>query len=220
MEVDDESEYFDLYIEATKSQKHSFFEVDSNGHHIFRPEHLVFHAELFTQHQRFDEKAINVSAAYNQASIGEIETIDPQTPIRDTSNLKQTLTEKLTLQEKEFQNKITTLENENQKLYEEKRKLEIENMQLRRQLDNTSWKVSRNEINLTEEELGRGGWGAIKIGIFREQRVAVKQMYQVIMSVDNLELIHREINTMATLRHPNILQFINLAVRGRIARVL
>ena len=208
MEVDDESEYFDLYIEATKSQKHSFFEVDSNGHHIFRPEHLVFHAELFTQHQRFDEKAINVSAAYNQASIGEIETIDPQTPIRDTSNLKQTLTEKLTLQEKEFQNKITTLENENQKLYEEKRKLEIENMQLRRQLDNTSWKVSHNEINLTEEELGRGGWGAIKIGIFREQRVAVKQMYQVIMSVDNLELIHREINTMATLRHPNILQFI------------
>ena len=149
---------------------------------------------------------------------------------------KQTLKEQLALQEREFQIRIMEIKKENQKLIEihqkslerkqqlevEKQKLlkenadlqsqvaqkTIENMQLRRKLDETSWKVSHNEINLTEEELGRGGWGAIKIGIFREQRVAVKQMYQVIMSSDNLELIHREINTMATLRHPNILQFI------------
>ena len=148
----------------------------------------------------------------------------------------QALKEQLALQERLLQNTITEIKKENQEIFGlqqqllhgkqqlevEKQKLlkenadlqsqvaqkTIENMQLKKQLDVTSWQVSRNEITLTEEELGRGGWGAIKIGIFREQRVAVKQMYQVIMSVDNLELVHREINTMATLRHPNILQFI------------
>ena len=148
----------------------------------------------------------------------------------------QTLKEQLALQEIALQNTITEIKKENkiinglqQQLLNGKQQLELEkqklleenadlksqlaqktteNMQLKRQLDETSWKVSHNEITLTEEELGRGGWGTIKIGIFREQRVAVKQMYQVIMSSDNLELIYREINTMATLRHPNILQFI------------
>ena len=148
----------------------------------------------------------------------------------------QALKEQLALQERVLQDTITEIKKDNQELFglqqqllDRKEQLEvekqellkenadlqsqvaqrtIENMQLKRQLDDTSWKVSYNDINLTEEELGRGGWGAIKIGIFREQRVAVKQMYQVIMSADNLELIHREINTMATLRHPNILQFI------------
>ena len=133
---------------------------------------------------------------------------EPQIAIKDNSILIQTLREQLVLQEKEFCNKIAKLEKENQNLNEEKQQLEVENKQLKEQLDQISWKVSHKEITLTEEELGRGGWGAIKIGIFREQRVAVKQMYQVIMSSDNLELIYREINTMATLRHPNILQFI------------
>ena len=140
------------------------------------------------------------------------------------------------LQERVFQNQIAEIKKENQKLIEIQQLLQdsnqqleqekqtlikenadlqiqitqkgIEIMQLKRQLAETTWKVSHNEITLTEEELGRGGWGVIKIGIFQEQRVAVKQMYQVIMSSDNLELIYREINTMATLRHPNILQFI------------
>ena len=71
-----------------------------------------------------------------------------------------------------------------------------------------SWKVSHKDIIITKEELGRGGWGVIWVGIFREQRVAVKQMYQIIMNPDNLKLLHREINTMAQLRHPNLLQFI------------
>ena len=84
--------------------------------------------------------------------------------------------------QKELQDKITLMEN--------------------------SWKVSRTEVTLTKDELGRGGWGVVWIGIFREQRVACKQMYQYIKSKENLELLHREINTMAQLRHPNLLQFI------------
>ena len=71
-----------------------------------------------------------------------------------------------------------------------------------------SWRVSHKEIIFTKEKLGKGAWGAIKVGIFREQRVAIKEMHELIISETTLELLHREINTMAQLRHPNLLQFI------------
>ena len=71
-----------------------------------------------------------------------------------------------------------------------------------------NWKVSHTDITLSKNELGRGGWGVIWIGEFRGQRVAVKQMHELIKSDENMELLHREINTMSQLRHPNLLQFI------------
>ena len=79
---------------------------------------------------------------------------------------------------------------------------------LKEQRIEESWKVSHKDVEITKEELGRGGWGVIQVGLFREQRVAVKQLYKVIMSEDNLALMHREINTMSKLRHPNLLLFI------------
>ena len=87
-------------------------------------------------------------------------------------------------------------QNEKARLEEQIRKLE------------ESWKVSHKDVNITKEELGRGGWGVIQVGLFREQRVAVKQLYTVIMTAKNLALMHREINTMSKLRHPNLLLFI------------
>ena len=71
-----------------------------------------------------------------------------------------------------------------------------------------SWKVSHREVTFTDEQLGRGAWGAIRVAMFRKQRVAVKQMHELIIDDNTLELLHREINTMAQLRHPNLLQFI------------
>ena len=82
----------------------------------------------------------------------------------------------------------------------------MENAVLKKQ--NDSWKVSHNEVTLTDDELGRGAWGVIWAGIYREQKVAVKQMHHVIISEDNLKLLDCEINTKAQLRHPNLLQFI------------
>ena len=87
-------------------------------------------------------------------------------------------------------------ENEKTRLKEQIRKLEI------------NWNVSHTDVQITKEELGRGGWGVIQVGLFREQRVAVKQLHEVIMSEENLLLMNREINTMSKLRHPNLLLFI------------
>ena len=40
-----------------------------------------------------------------------------------------------------------------------------------------SWLVHREEINLTEEELGRGGWGVVRVATFRGARIAAKCLY-------------------------------------------
>ena len=71
-----------------------------------------------------------------------------------------------------------------------------------------SWKVTHRDVVLSKRELGRGGWGAVRVGVFREQRVAVKQLHEVIVSESNLAVMNREINTMSKLRHPNLLLFI------------
>ena len=71
-----------------------------------------------------------------------------------------------------------------------------------------SWKINHRDVTLTATELGRGGWGHVRVGVFREQRVAVKQLYHIIVSEANLAVMNREINTMSRLRHPNLLLFI------------
>ena len=61
---------------------------------------------------------------------------------------------------------------------------------------------------MTQEILGTGGWGEVKVGIFRGTKVAVKCLYQVILSEYNLGLFSREMNIASRIRHPNLLQFI------------
>ena len=58
------------------------------------------------------------------------------------------------------------------------------------------------------EELGHGGWGYVVKGTFRRKTVAVKCIYSAIISDKNLDRVRREINTMALVRHPNLVLFI------------
>ena len=68
--------------------------------------------------------------------------------------------------------------------------------------------VQRNEIELTDEELGKGGWGSVKVALFRGQRVAAKCLHHQIISAHNIRLFSREMTMAARARHPNLLQFI------------
>ena len=76
-----------------------------------------------------------------------------------------------------------------------------------------SWKISSGDIEYTKTKLGTGGWAKVTIGKFHGKDVAVKRFYKVLLkqkeqSSHYMELLHREINTMSQLRHPNLLQFI------------
>ena len=76
------------------------------------------------------------------------------------------------------------------------------------------WVVPRSDIVLTEEEVGRGGWGTINVALFRGQRVAAKSLHNEIISPHNIRLFTREMNVMAQVRHPNIVLFIGATNEG------
>ena len=69
---------------------------------------------------------------------------------------------------------------------------------------------------MTQEILGTGGWGEVKVGIFRGIKVAVKCLHQVILSEYNLGLFSREMNIASRIRHPNLLQFIGATRVGNL----
>ena len=77
------------------------------------------------------------------------------------------------------------------------------------------WLVQRREIELTEEERGRGGWAVVKVANFRGTKVAAKCFYQqILVSRYNRQLFNREMNMAARLRHPNLVQFIGASLEG------
>ena len=77
------------------------------------------------------------------------------------------------------------------------------------------WLVQLREIELTEEEMGRGGWAVVKVANFRGTRVAAKCFYQqILVSHYNRQLFNREMNMAARLRHPNLVQFIGASLEG------
>ena len=81
--------------------------------------------------------------------------------------------------------------------------------------EDSHWLVQRREIDLTEEERGRGGWAAVKVANFRGTRVAAKCFYQqILVSRYNRQLFNREMNMAARLRHPNLVQFIGASLEG------
>ena len=115
--------------------------------------------------------------------------------MKEVNELKEALDQ----QEKKYQQQ----REEHEKIRNEKAQLE----EIAQQFEK-SWKVTHEDLSLTKEELGRGAWGAVRVGVFREHRVAVKQLHKTIEGEHSLALLNREINTMSKLRHPNLLLFI------------
>ena len=78
------------------------------------------------------------------------------------------------------------------------------------------WVVPKSEIELTDNELGTGAYGTVKIASFRGSRVAAKCYHQLLLSEHNLGLFHREITMAVRLRHPNLVQFIGASMEGEL----
>ena len=70
------------------------------------------------------------------------------------------------------------------------------------------WVIPRDEIQITEKCLGRGGWGSVNEGRYCGCTVAVKQIHELILSPHNINLFEREMNIASKCRHPHLLQFI------------
>ena len=77
------------------------------------------------------------------------------------------------------------------------------------------WVVPREDVELTSEELGRGGWGRVMVANFRGTLVAAKCLYEELDSDYYSDLFSREMNMAACLRHPNLIQFIGASIVGQ-----
>ena len=158
-----------------------------------------------------------------------------QNEVRFLQESHQLRQEKLSLQQENdqlrqeklrFQQECQEVRQENQQIQER----EQQEKQLRQQLNETitklqqdksiledrvqqlehesSWIVRREEIILSHQVLGAGGWGEVKVAKFRGLRVAAKCLYEVILSEYNVAVFTREMSIAAKVRHPNLLQFI------------
>ena len=78
----------------------------------------------------------------------------------------------------------------------------------------TQWVVEPREIQLTQQELGRGGWATVRVAVFRGARVAAKCIHNQIISHHNIQLFKREMDMATRIRHPNLLQFIGATLEG------
>ena len=70
------------------------------------------------------------------------------------------------------------------------------------------WVISRNDIQLSSEILGFGGWGVVKEAIYKGQKVAAKTIHEEIISEHNQGLFLKEIQMMAKCHHKNLVEFI------------
>ena len=77
-----------------------------------------------------------------------------------------------------------------------------------RSQETRDWVITRDEIQITDKCLGRGGWGSVNEGTYCGGTVAVKQIHELILSPHNINLFEREMNIAAECRHPHLLQFI------------
>ena len=77
----------------------------------------------------------------------------------------------------------------------------------------SSWQVKRDEIKIIQEKpLGVGGWGEVKLAMFRGMKVAAKFMHEAIISSHTTHLFAREMDIAACIRHPNLLLFIGASL--------
>ncbi|XP_078367595.1 uncharacterized protein LOC144651508 isoform X2 [Oculina patagonica] len=78
------------------------------------------------------------------------------------------------------------------------------------------WVINRNELMLMVDQLlGEGAWGRVVRGKFRRCNVAVKQIYEVLLSVHNRTVLEREVDIASRCRHPCLLQFIGATIDER-----
>ena len=100
-------------------------------------------------------------------------------------------------------------------LQEKERELRQSQDAVRRyQQQDDHWVINKDEVILTETELGRGSFAVVKVGTFRGLRVAVKSLHTIIISDYNRGLFSREMSIASRVRHPNLVQFIGATKVG------
>lgn len=79
-----------------------------------------------------------------------------------------------------------------------------------------SWSIDPTELQMTDERIGGGGWGVVKAGLYHGTKVAVKEIYDIIVSDYNRATFQREMRIASLVRHPNLLLFLGAVTTGNL----
>ena len=74
-----------------------------------------------------------------------------------------------------------------------------------------SWQVKEDELKVTEEELGCGGWAKVKVA---KLKVAAKCLHEQLIYDYHRRLFRREMDVAARVSHPNLLRFLGARLEG------
>jgi len=85
-----------------------------------------------------------------------------------------------------------------------------------KRLEDTAKQFTIETLDLTDRELGRGSYGAVRVAVYRGKECVVKEIYPHIQA-SHVQKSRKaqnafldEINTLSTLRHPCIVQFLGV----------
>ena len=85
---------------------------------------------------------------------------------------------------------------------------DAEIVDLHNQLESRPWILQREEVEITEERIGDGSYGEVRVAVFRGTRVAAKCLHEIIVSRHNRDIFTREMDISSKIYHPNIVQFL------------
>ncbi|CEO97372.1 Protein kinase domain-containing protein [Plasmodiophora brassicae] len=75
-----------------------------------------------------------------------------------------------------------------------------------RDLCRPGWVIDRREVDVSNEIIGRGAYGAIRSGRWRGCQVAIKSIHRVLLSEYNRSVFEREMYIYSLLSHPHLLK--------------
>ena len=144
-----------------------------------------------------------------------------QRQLRDTQQREENLQRQVREMQQNSQRQLSEMQHREENLRRQlrERDQEVNELELclslaqqtiseQQQQETCDWVISRDEIQMTNKCLGRGGWGSVYEGVYCGCTVAVKQIHDLILSPHNILLFEREMNIASKCRHPHLLQFI------------
>ena len=109
--------------------------------------------------------------------------------------------------EQDYESRLSDMQEREENLHGQLNELHGENCELQLRL-RCDWVISRDEIEMTDNLLGRGAWASVYEGVYCGCPVAVKQIHDLILSDYNIRLFEREMSIASKCRHPHLLQFV------------
>ena len=187
------------------------------------------HDQLVNSEAQVKKMEEQLTKAQRQLQEKQDQLVNSETQVRETeeqvTNLRRHLHEHLVnsdVQIREATQQLTNVQGQLQGKDEEIAGLQNQVIELemslstaqqlalseRQRQESPDWVISRNQIQVTDKCLGRGGWGNVVEGKYCGCAVAVKQIHDLILSNHNRSLFEREMNIASRCRHPCLLQFI------------